>query len=236
MKVSLKIKEVMAVSEKIKKARLYCITTPPKNGHSYEEMAEQACRGGADVLQLREKNLSAKELLLLAKKVREICHHYETLFIVNDRIDIALAAGADGVHLGQEDLPLLEARKFVSSYLTASRFPLPAGFLIGCSTHSLEQALAAERGGADYVGCGPIFATPTKPDLQPVGLNLIREYRKHLQIPFVAIGGIEEKNLREVIEAGAKCVAVVRAVCGSENVEAASRGMKAQIELFKSSL
>lgn len=215
--------------EKFVSAQLYCITSPPRKGQSYEQMVEQACKGGADVLQLREKNLSAKELLSLAQRVREICRRYEKLFILNDRVEIALAAGADGVHLGQEDLPLAEARKFVDSYLTAYRLALSAGFIIGISTHSLAQALAAERAGADYVSCGPIFSTPTKPDYKAVGLGLIREYRRHLQIPFVAIGGIDETNLGEVIEAGASCLAVVRAVCGSDEIEEAARRMKNKI-------
>lgn len=210
------------VSDKIKKARLYCSTCPPKKGQTYETMVEQACRGGADVIQMRDKNLSAKEMVILAKKLVQICHRYEALFIVNDRLDVAFSCGADGVHLGQEDLPLEAARKIVDTYIASD-------FIIGCSTHSLEQALKAQAEGADYLGCGPIFSTPTKPNVPAVGLELIAEYKQKIKIPFVAIGGIDKTNLRKVMQEGAECVAVVRAAFESNDIESAVRSLKKQI-------
>lgn len=197
------------------KARLYCITQAPANGKSLLETAEAALKGGADILQLREKNLPGKELLALAVRLGELCKKHGALFIVNDRLDVALAAKADGVHLGQDDLPVKEAKKLA-----------PENFIVGCSTHSLEQARKAEQDGADYIGCGPVFATPTKPDAGSVGLELVREYRHHIRIPFVAIGGIDLLNVGRVLEAGASCVAVVRSVFSANDPEAAAKEFK----------
>lgn len=206
--------------KKIETAQLYCVTSHLRAGQSYEAMVESACKGGADVVQLREKNYSTRELISLAKRLRSICSRYETIFIVNDRIDVALACQANGVHLGQDDLPLVHARKIMNGFQLQDRF------LVGCSTHSLEQALKAQEEGADYIGCGPIFSTPTKPDYKAVGLELVRQYREKIKIPFVAIGGINQTNLLDVIEAGAKSVAVVRSVFGSDQIEESVRSLK----------
>jgi thiamine-phosphate pyrophosphorylase len=205
----------------LKRARLYCISQPPLPGQSYPKMVESACKGGADVIQFREKHLAPNQRLGVAKELKEICHRYGVLFIINDFLDIALAVGADGVHLGQEDLPVSEARTLVDRF-----FGKKHSFLIGCSTHSLPQALRAQEAGADYVGCGPIFSTPTKPGSLAVGLGLIQEYQAHLKIPFVAIGGIDAKNLSQVIQSGAKGVAVVRAAFDQSDVESSVRSLK----------
>lgn len=205
--------------EKFESSKLYCVTQAPPQGGCYQEMVELACKGGADIVQLREKNLLAEDLIALAKDLNEVCHRYGTLFIVNDFLEVALASGADGVHLGQEDLSLLEARKIVGQ----------RDFLIGCSTHSLEQAFRAESLGADYVACGPIFATPTKPGRAEVGLELVKKYSKSIRVPFVAIGGIDLENIEEVLQAGAKRVAVVRAVFGASNIEESARFLKDKI-------
>lgn len=204
------------------KSRLYCITLPPNQNQTYEETVESASKGGADIIQLRDKNLMSLDFLNLAKKLHKICKYYETLFIINDRIDLALACGADGVHLGQNDLPLKEAKKIANAYLSTD-------FIIGCSSHSIEQALTAQKEGADYVGCGPIFSTPTKPDYPAVGLSLVRQYVKEIKIPFVAIGGIDETNVKEVVEAGSQCVAVVRAGFENRDIENAVRSLKSKI-------
>src|SRR4029077_20238407 len=145
-----------ALIQRFHQARLYCIPCPPKEGPGgYEAMVRAACEGGADVIQFRDKLITGKEGYQAAAKLLKICRQSGVLFIVNDALEVALAIGADGVHLGQDDLPVAEAKKLMH----------PIGgknFLVGCSTHSLEQAREAERQGADYIGIGPVYATPTK--------------------------------------------------------------------------
>jgi thiamine-phosphate pyrophosphorylase len=197
---------------------LYCVTTPPRAGQTYQDMVEAACKGGADAVQLREKNLSARELIRLAKDLQAICDRTGTLFFLNDRVDAALAADVDGVHVGQEDVPAKVARQLLGHRK-----------LLGVSCHSTAQALAAHGDGADYVSCGPLFATPTKPTYKPVTLDLIKQYKLIVRVPFVCIGGVDESNVEQVVSAGADRVAVVRAVCGADDVEAAARRMKDKI-------
>ncbi len=210
----------------LQKAQLYCITMPQDSFGDYEAIVRGACRGGADIIQLRDKSLFGKDLLVLAQSLKAICRVNGALFILNDHLDVALASGADGVHLGQDDLPLPEARKIVDRYFGGRA----DHFLIGCSTHSIEQARKAQREGADYLGCGPVFATPTKPSYGAVGLQLVQQYRAEIRIPFVAIGGINETNIGEVFEAGARCAAVVRAAFGKkDSVESAVRSLKSRL-------
>lgn len=194
---------------------LYVVTQPPRSGQSYTAMVQAACAGGADVVQLRDKTLSARELFRLAKDLQAICDRTGTIFILNDRVDVALAADVDGVHVGQEDLPVRVVREMLGHKKR-----------IGCSTHSTAQALAAVGDGADYVSCGPLFATPTKPDYAPVGLALLKEYSQLIRIPVVAIGGIDATNAAQAVAAGADRVAVVRAVSGAADVEGAARELK----------
>lgn len=155
------------------------------------------------MLQLRDKTANDRELIGQAKELLTIARQYGALLIVNDRIEVAQAAGADGVHLGQDDRSLAQARAILGPKA-----------IVGRSTHSPEQALAAEREGFDYIGVGPVFATPTKPAYRPAGLRLVRFAAKNIRIPFVAIGGIDASNAGEVVKAGAKTVAVVRAMFG----------------------
>jgi thiamine-phosphate pyrophosphorylase len=194
---------------------LYVITQSPRAGQSYLAMVEAACAGGADAIQLRDKTLSSRELVRLAKDLQAICDRTGTFFILNDRVDVALAADVDGVHVGQEDLPVRVVREMMGHKK-----------LIGCSTHSTAQALAAVGDGADYMSCGPLFATPTKPDYTPVGLDLVKEYRQLVRTPFVAIGGIDLANVAQAIAAGADRVAVVRAVAGASDVAQAAKNFK----------
>ncbi len=179
------------------------------------EVASAAIQGGADVLQLRDKLSSDSDLLKDARRLRALTQASSIPFILNDRVAIAAQVGADGVHVGQEDMPIAEARK-----------QLAPGTLIGKSTHTLEQALAAGQEGADYLGCGPIFSTPTKPAYGCVGTALITQVMARVTIPVVCIGGIEPATLNEALQAGARCVAVVRAVCAAPDPEAATRGLK----------
>jgi len=211
------------VIDQFEKARLYVITCPPKAGASgYEAMVKAACEGGADVVQLRDKLMTGKERYALAARLKRICRDHGTLFIVNDYLEVAIGVEADGVHLGQDDMPVEEAKRLMH----------PMGiknFLVGCSTHSLAQALEAEKQGADYIGIGPVFATPTKPTYQPVGLDLVRQVVPRITIPHVAIGGIDATNMDQVFAAGAKRVAVVRAACGAEDIKKATQRLKSSL-------
>ncbi|MCP5107138.1 MAG: thiamine phosphate synthase [bacterium] len=175
-------------------------------GGDHLEIARKACNAGARVLQYRDKQASRRRLLENARKIREITAASNTLFIVNDYIDIALLAGADGVHLGQDDIPVFDARGLV-----------PPGFIIGISTHSLQQALEAETQGADYIGSGPVFATPTKEDYIPIGVGTVKQVLVSVSIPVVTIGGLNLENLHQLRQVGAKNFAMVRAF--QENTE-----------------
>jgi thiamine-phosphate pyrophosphorylase len=196
--------------------RLYVIIDrAAAKGRDLAEVTEAAIRGGADVLQLRDKTAADDELRREAERLLPLARGAGIPLILNDRPQVARAAGADGVHLGQEDLPLAEARRLLGPRA-----------ILGKSTHRLEQALAADAEGADYIGWGPIFPTPTKPDYGSVGLALISEVTARVKVPVVCIGGIDPATLPQVVAAGAECVAVVRAVCGAADPEAAARALK----------
>jgi thiamine-phosphate pyrophosphorylase len=189
--------------------RLYGITD--ERFHPGREMItvmEEALRGGVDIVQLRDKTSSKRLILEKAKALRELTRRYGALFVVNDHIDIAIASEADGVHLGQDDLPLEEARRILG--------PDP---IIGISTHSIEEAREAEQGGADYIGVGPVYPTKTKSDVvAPVTLSYVRQAASEIRIPFVAIGGIKLHNVDEVLEAGATRICAVSEIVGSADV------------------
>jgi len=219
--------KALRVIERFEAARLYAITCPPREGAAgYDAMVRAACEGGADIIQFRDKLITGRERYAAAARLLKICREYDVLFIVNDALEVAMAVGADGVHLGQDDLPVVEAKKLLH----------PMGvknFLVGCSTHSLEQALEAEKQGADYIGIGPVFATPTKPTYNPVGMELVRTVTSGVKVPHVAIGGINRSNVAQVLAAGAGRVAVVRAVCGAEDITGAARQMKMAMDEWK---
>lgn len=165
-------------------------------------------KGGAKIIQLRAKELPSGEFFALAKEARQLTRVAGALFIVNDRADIALASAADGVHLGQDDLPLPVARKI-----------LGRDKIIGISTHDLAQAREAEAGGADYIGFGPIFGSTTKDTGYTArGLEMLCEIRVAVRIPVVAIGGVNESNVADVWKAGADAAAVISDLMGAENV------------------
>lgn len=185
-------------------------------------VASAAIRGGADVIQLRDKTAPESRLFEEASRLLRVTRRAGVPLIINDRVEIALRVGADGVHLGQEDLPIQQARSL-----------LGAGRLIGRSTHSLEQALAAVEAGADYIALGPIYPTPTKPDYGRVGTGLIRRVSARVHVPIVCIGGIDAATVGTVLEARAACVAVVRAVCSAADPEAAARELKRTLEQFR---
>ena len=195
------------------------LDTQALKGRDAVEVAARAIRGGAKVIQLRDKQLMRGEVLGIARRLKEICAEKGVLFIVNDYLDIALAAGADGLHLGQEDLPLAEARRL-----------LPIDSLIGCSATSLSQAVRAQAGGADYVAVGSIYPTLSKEKFKLVGLETLRRVRSRVSLPLIAIGGIDHTNVKEVMKAGATGVAVISAVLGEDDVEEATRRLAARLK------
>jgi thiamine-phosphate diphosphorylase len=198
---------------------LYVIIDPQQTqGRDPLEVARQALRGGARILQWRDKTRDKGEQLPRACAIRELCREYDALFIVNDHVDLALACAADGVHLGQKDLPVETVQPWT-----------PAGFLIGISTNNADEARQAERGGAGYVAVGSIFPTGSKETTRPASPQRLREVKQAVDIPVVAIGGINEENVAQVVEAGADAVAVISAVCGAEDVEEATRRLVAKL-------
>lgn len=196
--------------------RLYVIVDrDAAKGRDLVWITTQAIQGGADVIQLRDKTAPTKTVIAEGKRLLEVTRPAGVPLIINDRVDVAVAAGADGVHLGQEDLPIAAARRLLGSER-----------IIGTSTHSLIQALEADQEELDYLALGPVYPTPTKPDYPPVGLKLIGEVSARIRHPLVVIGGVDGTRLPEVVAAGATCVAVVRAVCGAVDPEAAARILK----------
>lgn len=198
--------------------RLYVITDEQfGRGRSHLQIAEAAIRGGADVLQLRDKEASGGRLYRVALELRKLTREAKVPFILNDRLDIALAADADGVHVGQEDLPASAARKI-----------LGPGKILGVSAETVEEAIRAEGEGADYLGVGPIFeARGTKADAgAPLGLERIAQIRRHCRLPIIAIGGINAENARTVREAGADAAAVISAIVAADDIALAARRLK----------
>lgn len=191
---------------------LYVVTAEVPDWHiGHLEVALAAIEGGASAIQLRDKKKKPDELLLIAKQLAAITRKAGRTLIINDLPAIALAAGADGIHLGQEDLPLPEAKKMLSPEM-----------IIGVSASNLEEALAADRGGADYLGIGPIFPTPSKDDAAPpMGLAVLAGICQAVTIPVVAIGGLTVDNIEAVIDAGAEGIAVISAVTGAPDMTAA---------------
>ena len=205
----------MKPREAIRGARLILVTDPRPDLAS---RVEAAVRGGVDVVQLREKR-AREELLSLAEELREICARGGALFTVNDDIELAQLSGAAGVHLGQEDEIPAKAREI-----------LGPDAIVGRSTGTVEEAREALREGADYLGVGTVFATPTKPDTDVAGLSLVEEVvREGLPLPWFAIGGITLETAPEVAAAGAPGFAVVRAILDAEDPEAAARELRSSL-------
>jgi thiamine-phosphate pyrophosphorylase len=223
-----------APKARLQTALLYLITpaTPPAGPLS--EFLSRVLEAGVDMVQLREKQMEDLPLFEAAETVCDRTTEFGALFIVNDRIDIALASGADGVHLGQNDLPVEEARR-----QTEWQMERLGGALIGLSTHTRAQIdtsdapsnfLGIESSGADYIGVGPIHATPTKPGRPPVGYDLVTYAAQSSPLPFFAIGGIDLTNIDAVIEAGARRVSVLRALTEAEDPAAVARQLKKALE------
>jgi len=179
-------------------------------GRSEVEAARQAIQGGARVIQLRDKLRPKGMLVPLAQELKRVCAENDVIFIVNDYPDLAIASDADGLHIGKDDLPFELARKM-----------LPVDKIIGCSSATVEEALQAEKQGADYIAVGSIFPTPTKPQTKLAGLKLLKQVKNSVTAPVVAIGGINEDNITDVVEAGANAVAVISAALGVDDVKKA---------------
>jgi thiamine-phosphate pyrophosphorylase len=186
--------------------------------------ASKAIHGGARIIQLRDKHYNKGALLTIAKEIKNLCQKSSALFIINDHLDIALAADADGLHIGQEDLPLSIARK-----------ELPIDKIIGCSTTDITQALKAQAEGADYVAAGSIFPSTTKGNANVIGIEQLQQIKQAISIPVVAIGGINKDNIVQVIAAGADSAAVISAVLNQESIEQATRQLVKEIEQGKNS-
>ncbi len=199
---------------------LYAVTDRELLGNTSEVEAARLCyEGGADVVQLRAKNVDGGELLTVAKEMQKIAEEHCKYFIVDDRVDVAVLAGADGVHIGQSDIPVTETRRLCGDHM-----------IIGVSVSNVEEAIKAVEGGADYLGVGPIFSTKTKSDAgDALGLDAIYDIRKAVDVPIVGIGGINRGNLLDVIHAGADGVAVVSAIMAQKDIKAAAHELKVMI-------
>lgn len=180
------------------------------------ELAERAIRGGADLIQFRQKGGTTREMIEAARGAREACRKARIPFLINDRVDVAIALDADGVHLGWDDLPLAVARRLLGPHR-----------IIGASAGSVEEAVAGWRQGADYLGCGPVYATATKSDAGPPGgTALLAEVVRAVPIPVLGIAGIGPSNLAEVLRCGAHGAAVISSVCAAPDPEAATRALR----------
>ena len=179
---------------------------------------DAALAGGADLFQLRDKDASDDELLAAAETAREKCRAAGALFLINDRPDLAVACDADGVHVGQDDTPVARARDIVGP-----------DAIVGLSTHSVQQAQAGCRSGADYIAVGPVHATPTKEGRPAIGVEPIKYAAAHVSVPWFAIGGIDTKTVGDVVRAGARRIVVVRALTDADDPEAVARTLRSSL-------
>jgi thiamine-phosphate pyrophosphorylase len=196
--------------------RVHVLTdTVLQSRFSHLEIARHAAAGGADVIQYRQKLGSTREMIETCRDLKRLCAEMGMTFIVNDRLDVALASEADGVHLGQDDFPIPLAREILGE-----------GRIIGGSASTRDEVLRCVEQGADYIGFGPIYPTSSKDDAAPVrGLNLLRDVTSACPIPVIAIGGIAPENAAEILEAGGRGIAVISAVCCREDPEGATRNL-----------
>jgi thiamine-phosphate pyrophosphorylase len=207
--------------QRLAAARLYLVCDANPGGRALPDVIRPAIAGGVDVVQLREKQLGDEELVAVANAAHALCERLGALLIVNDRPLVARESGADGVHVGQDDMPVAEAREIVGPDM-----------LIGLSTHApdeIDDAAPFTADGTplvDYIGVGPVHETPTKPGRPAVGAELVRYASEHASVPFFAIGGLDASNLREVLEAGAMRVVVLRAIAGAEDPRAAAEALR----------
>ncbi len=197
--------------EKLCQTSIYLITSPTKNLFS---IVESSLKGGLQILQYREKNIDDSSYLEVAKKLCELCHRYNALFIINNRVDMVLAVNADGVHIGQEDIPIKIVRKILGPKK-----------IIGCSTTNPLEMKEAVEGGADYIGVGPMYSTPNKLGKEVIKSDYLNYVADNCIIPWFAIGGINISNINDLIALGVKQVAVIRLIMEAENPEEMTRSL-----------
>jgi thiamine-phosphate pyrophosphorylase len=200
--------------QRLRDARLYFVADRDGMQHALDA----ALAGGVDLFQLRDKDASDDELLAAAETAREKCRAADALFLMNDRPDLAVACDADGVHVGQDDTPVGRAREIVGD-----------DAIVGLSTHSMKQAQAGCRSGADYIAVGPVHATPTKEGRPAIGVEPIKYAAAHVSVPWFAIGGIDTKTVGDVVRAGARRIVVVRALTDADDPEAVARSLRTSL-------
>jgi thiamine-phosphate pyrophosphorylase len=205
--------------DRLARARLYLVCDARPGGRSLSRVLPAAIAGGVDVIQLREKDLTEQQVLPGAKEAAQICQSLGALFILNDWPQAARECGADGVHVGQEDMRPAQVREIVGPQM-----------LIGLSTHAPSEIEAAASEPVDYIGVGPVHETPTKPGRPAVGVELVEYAATHARHPFFAIGGIDAGNLGAVLDAGAKRVCVLRAIAAAADPEAAARELRGHLD------
>lgn len=205
--------------KRLNHARLYLVVDASPPARALDDFLDAALHGGVDMVQLRDKSMDDEGVVRAGQAFRRVCDEHGALFLVNDRPDLAVACGADGVHAGQGDPHVEELRAVVGS-----------ARLVGVSTHSSEQIAAAERSDTDYMAVGPVYETPTKPGVPAVGEALVRHAAEHAEKPFFAIGGIDRERAPSVRAAGARRVAVVRAIRDASDPRAAAEGLRAALD------
>lgn len=199
---------------------LYAVTDRKWTGEkNLYRQVEEALKGGATLIQLREKNMPQEEFLKEAREMAALCHRYGTALIINDNVEVALKSGADGVHVGMEDLPVKEIRKQV-----------PGDFIIGATAKTTEQAQRAEKEGADYLGVGAVFPSPTKKNAIRITTEELKKICSSVRIPAVAIGGITSENAGTLVGGGMAGMALVSAVFGASDIERETAGLKKKIQ------
>jgi len=200
------------------KLKLYVIT----DGRFVDEIkgSRLALEGGATTIQLRMKNAPTRRMVEVGRKLRKLTEEYGALFVVNDRIDVALAVGADGVHLGPEDMPLKMARRIAPE------------LLIGATVHSVKEAIKAQEEGADYIGAGSVYPTSSKENAVVIGLKNLESIVESVSIPVVAIGGINAENVRDVLSTGVDGIAIISAILAAENPKEETRKILREIEKY----
>ncbi len=205
----------------LKRSQLYLILDKAGfAGRSLKSLCSEILASGVGLIQLRDKISAKADVLNLAIRLAKRLRRSKILFIVNDYLDIAVLSKADGLHLGQADLPLRQARSILGK-----------DKIIGISCHNLRQALKAQKEGADYIGIGPVYATVTKPEYSPIGINVLKQLKGKIKIPYFAIGNINKSNIRKIVSAGARRVAVCRAILGSKNIGGAAKELLVELNI-----
>ncbi len=208
-------------AERLDAARLYLVSAGTDSGGGaggLPDLLRAAVAGGVEIFQLREKHLGDDELAAVGNAAGALCRSLGTLFIVNDRPSVALEVGADGVHVGQDDMAVEAVREIVGERM-----------LLGLSTHTPEEIDAVDPALVDYIGVGPVYATPTKEGRPAVGTELVRYAAEHSPVPFYAIGGIDARNIGEVLQAGADRICVLRAIAAAADPQAAARELRGRL-------